>query len=353
MDNFIRIILFWVIASGFSYVLAPLYIQILQRFRLAKQIRLEASLGGGKAKQFHKLHKHKSGTPTLGGGLIIVTVLLMIWLSIVLVSIGERIGIPLTNSLWNRKETYLVVFTLLSMGLLGGVDDYMNVRGIGKTKGMSARVKMIGLIFFWVLGSLWFFYKLGIDSVSLPYFGEIFIGWWYIPLFVFIIIAMTNSVNFADGLDGLVGGLLLQNFLLYACICYFEWLFLLSTVCITICGALVGFLWFNIKPAKFYMGDIGTLGLGGALGIMAMMTDTLVVLFLASLIYVFESLSVILQVGSKKLRNGRKIFRIAPFHHHLEAIGWSEETIVMRLWLIGGILNALGIVLYILINYGS
>lgn len=353
MEHFIRIILFGVIASWFSYLLAPLYIQILQKCKLAKQIRVEASLGGGKAKQFHKLHKHKSWTPTMGGWLVLITVLLMIGLSIVLVSVAERIGIPLTNSLWNRSETYLVVFTLLSMGFLGGVDDFMNIRWVGKTKWMSARVKMFWLLFFSIIGAWWFFYKLGIDSVSLPYLWEIYIGWWYIPLFVFIIIAMTNSVNFADGLDGLVGGLLLQNFFLYACICYFESLFLLSTVCVTICGALIGFLWFNIKPAKFYMGDIGTLWLGWALGVMAMMTDTLVVLFFASLIYAAESLSVILQVGSKKLRNGKKIFKIAPFHHHLEAIGWTEETIVMRLWLVGWILNALGIVVYILISYGS
>lgn len=155
---------------------------------------------------------------------------------------------------------------------------------------------------------------------------------------------MANAVNITDGLDGLAGGLLLFNYVVYAFITYNQSLFILSAVCMLIVGALIAFLWFNIKPAQFYMGDIGSLALGANLGIIAMMTDTLIVLVIISGIYILEICSVIIQLTSKKLRNGKKVFRIAPFHHHLEAIGWSEETVVMRFWLIGMILSSVGLI---------
>ena len=152
---------------------------------------------------------------------------------------------------------------------------------------------------------------------------------------------MANSVNITDGLDGLAGGLLLFNYAVYAFICYDQSLSILAALCLIICGSLIGFLWFNIKPAEFYMGDVGSLSLGATLAIMAMMTDTLAVLLVTSAVFWLEMLSVVVQIVSKKFRNGKKVFRIAPFHHHLEAIGWSEENIVMRFWLIGMILAVL------------
>lgn len=176
--------------------------------------------------------------------------------------------------------------------------------------------------------------------MDIPFFGTVGVSWLYIPIFILVIVGTANSVNITDGLDGLAGGLLLFNYILYSFISYQHGLFLLSTLCMVISGALVSFLWFNIKPAKFYMGDLGSLSLGATLAVIAMMTNTLFVLLITGSIFFFETISVILQLGSKKLRNGKKIFRIAPFHHHLEAIGWSEETIVFRFWLIGIILAA-------------
>jgi phospho-N-acetylmuramoyl-pentapeptide-transferase len=163
---------------------------------------------------------------------------------------------------------------------------------------------------------------------------------------MFIIIAGANSVNITDGLDGLAGGLLLFAFWVYGYITYDQWLYLLSTLCVTIVWALISFLWFNIKPAQFYMWDIGSLSLGATLGIMAMLTNTLFVFIILGAVFILETLSVIIQLTSKKLRNWKKVFRIAPFHHHLEAIGWSEETVVFRLWLVGIILSAVSVVVY-------
>ncbi len=170
------------------------------------------------------------------------------------------------------------------------------------------------------------------------------VGYLYLPFFVFVIVAMANAVNVTDGLDGLAGGLLLMNYAVYAFICYSKGLFILSALCLLIVGGLIAFLWFNIKPAKFYMGDIGSLALGANLAIMALMTDTLLTLLIISGVYVLEIVSVIIQITSKKLRNGKKVFRIAPFHHHLEALGWAEETVVMRFWLVGMVLSAVGLV---------
>lgn len=285
------------------------------------------------------------------GGIILGIVFMMVIISIIFQKLGW-----INNSLWNQKETYLSIFTLATIGLLWGIDDFMNIRSIGKTKGMSAKLKMIGLILFATLGAFWFYYKLGwnildensnyIRSLAIPFRQSIELGWYFIPLFIFIIVATSNSVNITDGLDGLAWWLLLFSYSVYAYITYEQGLFLLSTLCVTIIGSLIAFLWFNIKPAKFYMGDIGSLALGANLGIMAMLTNTLFVLIIIGALFIFETISVIIQLTSKKLRNGKKVFRIAPFHHHLEAIGWKEETVVFRLWLIGIILAVIGIIFY-------
>lgn len=200
------------------------------------------------------------------------------------------------------------------------------------------------MLIFAALGAYWFTVKLGYTSVSFPLIGSVDIGWLYAPLFVAVLYGTANAVNITDGLDGLAGGLLLFNYVVYAVICYQRGLLLLATVCLIIVGALVAFLWFNIKPASFYMGDVGALSLGATLAVIAMMTDTIIVLVVIGSIYYWEILTTLLQTMSKRLRGGKKIWRIAPYHHHLEALGWSEETIVMRAWLVGIVLSVLGLV---------
>ena len=167
---------------------------------------------------------------------------------------------------------------------------------------MSARVKMAGMTLFAFFGAYWFYTKLGHNSITIPGLGLVDIGWGYVLVSIFIITAMANSVNITDGLDGLAGGLLAQNYFLYAFITFQSQMYLLSTLCIVIAAALAAFLWFNIKPAQFYLGDVGALGLGGGLAVIALMTDTLVVLFIISLVYFWEIVSVIIQITSKKLR---------------------------------------------------
>jgi len=346
--NILRIVVFGLVTFFVAMLITPSYIWLLRRWKLAKNIRTEASLGGGIATKFRALHLHKQGTPNMGGGMILIVVAIMVLITVFFWAIQWPFGFTLHYTLWNRNETYLPLFALFSMGLLGALDDYLNVRNTGSKKWMSARVKMLWLTLFSFAGAWWFFAKLGHDSITIPGFGLVDIGWWYVIISIFIITAMANSVNITDGLDWLAGWLLAQNYFLYAFIAYNQQLFLLSTICVVIAAALAAFLWFNIKPAQFYLGDAGSLGLGGWLAVMALMTDTLVVLVIISLIYIWEIISVILQITSKKYRHGKKIFLIAPYHHHLEAKGMLEETIVMRFWLIGALLSAAGLIFYLL-----
>jgi len=324
-------------------MITPSYIQFLQYAKLGKQIRENAAIW--KAFEFFRLHSAKAGTPTMWWAVILGTVFFMVLFSIILQTFGY-----INNSLLNQKETYLSIFTLATVWLLWWIDDWMNIRGIGKTKWLSAKFKMWWLVLFSWVWAWWFYDKLWWSEVLLtvPFFSGIELGILFIPLFMFIIIWAANSVNFTDGLDGLAGWLLLFAYGVYGYITYDQWLFLLSTLCVSICGALIAFLWFNIKPAKFFMGDVWSLALGANLGLMAMLTNTLAILIIVWIIFILETLSVIIQLGSKRFRNGKKVFKIAPFHHHLEACGWAEETVVFRLWLVGIILSVVGVIFYII-----
>lgn len=320
-----------------TLMLAPHFIKLLHKFKLGKKLRETASTGE-KASIFQELHAKKSGTPTMGGVLIWGTTLIIVLIS------GLSSALHITeNSLFNRNETWLPIFTLMTTAILGAVDDYLNIKEKGKNKGLNIKPKFLWLTLFAALGALWFHFRLGYDQIHLPGFGDVTIGLWYIPLFILVITASANAVNITDGLDGLAGGLLIIAFGAFAIIAYVQGLFILAAFCAVIVGALFGFLWFNIFPAHFYMGDTGALALGATLGVIAMMTDSVVVLPLIGFVFVFETLSVIIQLIGKKFFK-RKVFAIAPLHHHFEKKGWSEPNIVMRFWIIGGFMAALGLI---------
>lgn len=305
---------------------------------MGKKMRTVAS-DGQPASLFHTLHAKKSGTPTMGGILIWGSVLLVVLLSLLL----NYIGI-FEHSLIEREETYLPLFTLIAAALLGAVDDLFNVREWGKSKGLNIRPKFFWLILFAALGAWWFYFKLGFNSIHIPLWGDFELGLWYIPLFMFIFVATTNSVNITDGLDGLAGGLSIIAFGGFAIIAYIQGLLVLSAFCTAICGATLAFLWFNIQPARFIMGDTGSLALGATLGVIAMVTNSVAILPFLGFIFVIETLSVLLQMASKKWRR-KKLFHIAPLHHHLEHIGWPEAQVVMRFWIIGGLFASIGVIL--------
>jgi phospho-N-acetylmuramoyl-pentapeptide-transferase len=227
------------------------------------------------------------------------------------------------------------------------VDDYLNITERSKQKGLSAKVKLWSLILFSVLGALWFTLKLGWSIIHIPGMGDYDLGLWYFPLFVFILVGTSNSVNLTDGLDGLAGGLLAIAFGVFGAISYFYGLPILSILCMIIVGTLCAFLWFNVPPAKIYMGDTGSLALGATLGVIAMLTNAIVILAIVGMVFIVETISVALQLFWKK-KFKRKLFKIAPIHHHFEAKGWSETQVTMRFWLIGTAFGVVGLLIGIL-----
>lgn len=331
--------------SMFSFLVALIltkpFVRLLYKYKIGKKIRAVAS-DGKAALLFEALHLKKSGTPTMGGILIWGTTLFVVLFSRLLSYFGL-----IEKSLLDRGEVYLPLFTLISMGFLGALDDYYNVKELGKSKGINIGPKFILLVLFGLLGGLWFYYKLGYSSIHVPSVGDFDIGMWYIPLFTLVIVATANAVNITDGLDGLAGGLLIIAFTAFTLLAYLKGHTTLAIFCGVINGSLLAFLWFNLPPALFYMGDTGSLSLGATLGVIAMMTDTMLVLPLIGFIFVVETMSVIIQLTSKKFF-GKKVFKIAPIHHHFEHKKWGEAKIVMRFWMIGGMFTVIGLIIGII-----
>ena len=327
-------------AISFLIALAwtPILIHFLEKKQFGKQIR---TIG---TPIFAKFHKKKEGTPTMGGILIWGTVLLLtllFWLLNQLfdISIFEKLNFL------TRKETFLPLGALIASALVGLGDDLLGIFKIGPNGGglrMKHRLVMYTIIA--AFGAWWFFYKLGWDLVHIPFVGSFNIGWWYILIFVLVLVATSFSVNETDGLDGLVGGILLIGFASYGAIAFGQGKMNLAAFCGVIIGALVAFLWFNIYPARFFMGDTGAMSLGITLGIIAMLTNFFLLLPLILFIPFIESASVIIQITSKKFRN-KKVFLSAPIHHHFEAKNWPESQITMRFWMINGVMATIALIL--------
>lgn len=324
-------------------VLGPGFLRLLKKFNIAQQIR-ESAVDGKAASLFRSLHLQKSGTPTMGGILIWGVILLMIGGTMIFEMLGWT-----RFSLWNRNETYLPVFTLVTVAILGAVDDIFNIRNIGDVKGLKVKPKMFWLTLFAVMGSLWFYFKLDWAErlIWFPGLGNYGIGFLVVPLFILVIISAANAVNFTDGLDGLAGGLLSIAFGAYGIIAFSQNLHILAAFCAVVSGAILGFLWFNVPPASFYMGDTGSFSLGATLGVIAMLTNSVFLLPIVGFVFVLEGFSSLIQILAKKFLH-RKIFHIAPFHHHLEYLGWPETRITLRLWIIGGITAIAGILIRLL-----
>lgn len=320
----------------------PLLTHFLYKYKLGKQIRTS-----DKSPIFSQLHAKKSGTPVMGGLLVWVTTLVLALLFYYL-SIWFD-GIFQGLNFLSRSQTLLPLVALVITALVGLVDDYLNVRKIGPYGGgLSMKHRLFVYTVIAVLVAWWFYFKLEWDFVRIPFFDTFNIGLWYIPLVIFIVIATAFSVNEIDGLDGLAGGTLLAAFGSFGAIAFVQGNYDLTAFCGVIVGSLLAFLWFNIAPARFFMGDTGAMSLGVVLAIMALMTNTILLLPIIGLLFMVESLSVIIQSISKKLRNGKKVFISSPIHHHLEAIGWPETKVVMRFWVIAAMTSVIGLVIFLM-----
>ncbi len=335
------------VLSGGAFLFAmagtPLLSSILYKYRLGKTIR-----NSGETPIFSKLHAKKSGTPTMGGILIWFTAAAF---AVGFYLLGHKLQIPILRDLnfLSRSETWLPLGVLVASALVGLFDDWLDIKGKG-TKGgggLTIGYRLLMYTAIAAIGALWFYFKLDRDTFNIPFFGDFHLGWSYILVFILVIVGTAFSVNETDGLDGLAGGTLLISFVAYAVIAFTNGSFNLAALCGIIAGALLAFLWFNITPARFYMGDTGAMALGITLGVIAMLTDSPIILLVIGSVFVIESLSVIAQVISKKLR-GKKLLLSAPIHHHFEAKGWSEAKVVMRFWVISGVSAVAGLVIFLL-----
>ncbi len=338
----IRILFLSTLAFVFTILWTPILANFLYKHKLGKSIR-----NSGNTPIFTQLHAHKAGTPTMGGILIWGSTLVFILIFYFLYVFFPG-NFTSTLNFLSQKETLLPLGALVASALIGLIDDWLDVSGRGVFGGgglkMRHRLLIYTLIAF--IGALWFYFKLDWTTIHIPFLGYFEISWWYIPVFIFIIVSTSFSVNETDGLDGLAGGTLLIAFASYAIISFAMGRYDLASFCGVIIGALLAFLWFNIPPARFYMGDTGSMSLGVTLGIIALLTNNVLLLPLIGFIFVIESLSVIIQILSRKIRK-KKVFLSAPIHHHFQALGWPESKIVMRFWLIAGVMATVGLLIFL------
>ncbi len=317
------------VLGGVAFILGLLvgrpFINFLIRNKIGKQIRIDGP----------QTHMVKMGTPTMGGLAIIGVIVAMVMLFIAI------------NGFTKYLSLLLPLGVVVSTAFLGATDDLMSIAGRSKG-GMSARLKMVGLLVVSTIAALILYFPLDLHSLYIPFSGSsrgIDIGWWYIPIAIFVITGSANAVNLTDGLDSLAGGTLAVAFAAYGIIAYLQGQAQVVPLCFISVGACLGFLWFNAHPALVFMGDAGSLPLGSLLAVAALMTGQWLLLPIIGIIFVAVMMSVILQVLYFKLTGGKRLFKIAPLHHHFELLGWSETQVMMRFWLVSMLAAMLGVAL--------
>jgi phospho-N-acetylmuramoyl-pentapeptide-transferase len=315
--------------SGLSFLLAVIWggplLRVLRYFRIGKIIRVEGPAS----------HIAKMGTPTMGGLMIIGPIALLT----ILLNAASLIGLSVLG-----RSVLLPVLVLIAYGILGGIDDWEGIRGPRRGLGMRARTKFLFQVLFATGIAFVLHYILGAPELFWPGAAiALNLGNWYIPIAIFIIVGMSNAMNFTDGLDGLAGLIAVTGFATYGGIALMQGQVFVGRFCFTVVGALFGFLWFNVHPAELIMGDAGSLALGATLAVVALMTGRWILLPMIAIIPVSEELSVVLQVAYFKMTHGKRLFKMAPLHHHFELLGWSETQVVQRFWLVSLLFAMLGI----------
>ncbi len=312
-----------------SFLLAVIWgrplINLLKRLRIGKGIRIEGP----------STHQVKTGTPTMGGLMILIPVLVITGV----LNIANLLGFNLIG-----QSILVPIGVMITFGSLGAVDDLMGVKVI--STGLLGRYKLLWQIIFSLATALFLHYALGLRSIAIPGIQEkVEIGLLYIPVAMFIIVGTSNAVNLTDGLDGLAGSIAAVAFTAYGVIAFLQGQIWLVAFVFTVVGALFAFLWYNAHPAELFMGDIGSLAVGATLAVVALMTGQWLLLPVVGFVFMAEAISVILQVSYFKMTGGKRLFKMSPLHHHFELLGWSETHVTQRFWLIGILSAMLGIAL--------
>jgi len=296
-------------------------LRVLRYFKVGKTIRVEGP----------QWHVTKMGTPTMGGVLIVVPVLLIT----VLLNATSLLGFSLLG-----RSVLLPMGVMVGYAILGAIDDWEGLRGRRRGLGMSARTKFLAQVALALVAAIGLHYFLDVPELYLPGVkGEVELGFFYIPIAMFLMVSFSNAVNLTDGLDGLAGLISATAFVTYGGIAIYQGQVFLARFCFTLVGAIFGFLWFNVHPAELIMGDTGSLSLGATLAVVALMTGQWALLPVVALIPFSTTLSVVIQTAyfkytRRRYGEGRRVFKMAPLHHHFELSGWSETQVVQRFWLI-------------------
>jgi phospho-N-acetylmuramoyl-pentapeptide-transferase len=349
MINVIKIFLPAILSFIIGILITPIATHFFFKYKMWRKISRDKNIPI--RGDFQKIHDEKSelSTPRTGGMIIWISVLLTIFLIWFFDQILQN---DLSSKLYfiSREQTLLPFFTLIFASLVGLGDDFLQIFGKGKWSKDPIFLRYLKIVIIIILGLLigwWFFSKLGISSLYIPWYGFISLGYLFIPFFIIVMLAMWSS-SVIDGVDGLSGGVIASIFLSYAIISLLNNQINLSAFSAVITGAILAFLWFNIPPARFYMGESGMIGLTVTISVLAFLTDTVLLLPIIAFPLFITSLSNVIQIGSKKLRNGKKVFRLAPLHHHFEAMGWSKYKVTMRYWIIGIMTSVTGIIIYLI-----
>jgi phospho-N-acetylmuramoyl-pentapeptide-transferase len=348
VNDVIKIFSLGIIGFTLAFLFTPLLSNFLYKHKLWKKSIREKTIDKKDLTYFKQFHSEgETNIPRFGGLLIWITTLFLIFLFF-LVSKITNIGWLDKLNFLSRSQTWLPLFALISASILGLVDDGLQVLGKGEYIGGGLSLKKrLGLVFLiGLIGALWFYFKLDWRTIHIPGVGDFRIGIWYIPFFVLVMMA-TYSGGVIDGLDGLAGGAFASIFAAYAGIALARNQIDLAAFCAVILGTILAFLWFNIPPARFYMGETGILGLTSALTVVAFLTDSVLVLPIIGFLLVIESASIILQLLSKKYRQ-KKLFLAAPIHYHFEAKGWPHYKVTMRFWIIGIVMAIIGVAIRLL-----
>ncbi len=343
--NLIKIFVPTVLAFIFGILITPTATNLFYKHKMWKKYSRDASMNNG---NFSKIHNGKGElhTPRVGGMIVWISAAFTI-LIFYLASIFFASSISSKLNFLSRNQTLIPLFTLLIGSLIGLWDDFLQIFGSGKfaQDDKTWRVWKAFLITILSLAiGMWFYHKLGMTSVHIPFDGELVIGVLIIPFFIIVSLA-TFSGGVIDGLDGLSGGVLAAIFAAYSVIAYVHNQIDIAAFSGVLTGATLAFLWFNIPPARFYMGETGIMGLTITIATLAFLTDTVLILPVVAMPLVVTSGSVILQTLSKKLRGGKKLFRLAPIHHHFEALGWPTYRVTMRFWVFAVVFAIIGVIL--------
>ncbi|NTV44182.1 MAG: hypothetical protein HGA67_00595 [Candidatus Yonathbacteria bacterium] len=344
--DLVKILVPSILTFLFGILITPPVAGYLYKHKMWKKKNVQTTTDGRPAPITQQLHNDEQiRVPRMGGVVVWGSVLLSaasLWV------IAHLIPGPVTDKLEfvNRTQTWLPFFAFFVGAIIGLVDDIYAVidKYDQKAGGLSAKKRLLVVAIMGVIGGAWFFYKLGVGEVFIPFFGQWYIGWWIIPFFIVVMLG-TYAGGVIDGIDGLSGGVFAAIFSAYGMIAFAQNQIDLAAFCFVIVGGVLAFLWFNVPPARFYLSDTGATALTMALGVVAFLADQVAVLPIIAFPLVATAGSSALQLLSKKFRNGKKIFLVAPLHHHFQAIGWPSYKVTMRYWILAVMFAVAGVII--------